>query len=54
MKYWKLTYRFPAYPTDGTGISFKYGRTEKEAKNAAQKALRAKAVFTKVEQINEL
>ena len=54
MKYWKLTYRFPAHPTDGEGVSYKFGRNEKEAKDYAQKALRAKALFTKVEVVNEL
>ena len=49
MNYYKLTYRFPSYPSDGQGISFKFARTEAEAKERAQKALRVKAEFLKVE-----
>ena len=49
MNYCKLTYRFPSYPSDGQGISFKFARTEAEAKERAQKALRVKAEFLKVE-----
>lgn len=49
MNYYKLTYRFPSYPSDGQGISFKFARTEAEAKERAQKALRVKAEFLEVE-----
>ena len=49
MNYYKLTYRFPAFPNYGEGISYKHARSEAEAKEFAQKALRAKAEFLSVE-----
>ena len=48
MTYYKLTYRFPAFPHYGEGVSYKYARTPAEAKTHAQKALRAKAEFISV------